>query len=148
MQSARGLPSIPRKSKRNIPTINEGTKVPSNRKEIAMIYRLVGILASGRVVSRYVRADNAVTARVRAYKAFKMRVKALAALGEWIDIGAVGYDAAVAEMPTHAVSGAELRAAQSHDGADNTGRLCYKVSEAKAVRITNKAAETLKDYGF
>lgn len=115
------------------------------------IYRLVGMLESGRAVSRYIRADNAITARVRAYKAFKMRVRALAVISDQASLdylGTIAYDVACNEAETYAHNGATLRAQQKHNGADNTGRQCWKPSNAAIVKTNNKAHALMVKLGL
>lgn len=115
------------------------------RENGSTLYRIVGILANRRVVSRYFAAPTEASAKVRMYKAFGMRVSALSAIPALPDdVGTVGYDEACNASETHAGTSRELRAQQSHAGADNTGRQMYKPAEATKTRVSNAGRSVLQ----
>jgi len=97
---------------------------------------------------RYIRATNAASARVRAFKVWGIKAAQTFAIGEQTpDIGAVGYDAACNQMEA-ATSGASLRAMQKAGGADNTGRSFYKVTEKEKTKVNNKAIAMMQMLGL
>jgi hypothetical protein len=110
------------------------------------IYRIVGVLPTKAVVTRYMRADNAQAVRTRVYKAFQMRAYAIAQIARQAlpeHIGTQGYDDACNARETFANTSGTMRTMQSHRGADNTGRAFYKPSEAQATRVNDKAQALL-----
>ena len=115
------------------------------------IFRIIGMTAERQSVTRYIRAASYRAAQLRAFKAFALRTAAIGIASRQMamaDVGTVGYDEACNETETRADTGAQLRAMQSHSGADNTGRNMYMPAHAAQIKTAAKAMATAARLGL
>lgn len=104
-----------------------------------------------KTVTRYIRARTWKGAQTRAFKALGMRTAAIGIASQQAmlaHIGTVGYDQACNARETQALSTSALRSMQSHAGADNTGRGCYKPNERERTKLNNRAQELMRLLGM